>query len=320
MDENIKLFAQQLVKELTRAGRHGTARAYDCSVRSFLKFAEDEELGFADLHPSLLKAYEQHLLNNGRTRNTVSLYLRMIRSICNQAVKRLKVSLEKDLFSDLFLGMDQKERQSASLQVLEHLARLDLKGKSASLGFARDLFILSFYLRGIPFIELAYLRKEDVCDGVLQYRRNNAKKRLVVPLEPCALRIIDRYARYTENSPYLLPVLSSDEETQYFRYQTALRWYNRSLDCLSQMLELKHSLTSYVPRHSWATAAYSQGFPVSVISESLGHVSERGTYRYLTSFNDQFLSQVNRTVISNIDLPVGEEPDKTGIRRIRTKP
>jgi len=319
MNKSITIFAQQLADELTNAGRHGTARSYDCSVRSFIKFAGNKDLSFVDLNQSLLKEYEQYLLNIGRTRNTVSLYLRMLRSICNQAVDRLKVSLEENLFSDLFLGMDQTERRSASLQVFTRLAKLDLGNKYTSLGFARDLFMLSFYLRGIPFVDLANLRKEDVNEGYLYYHRSKAKKGLVVSIEPSALRIIEQYSRYTADSPYLLPILDSDDEKRYFQYQTALRWYNRSLDSLSQMLKLKHSLTSYVPRHSWATAAYRQGFPVSVISQSLGQNSERATYQYLTSFDDQFLRQVNRKVISNIDLSKEEESEVLKIRKRSSK-
>lgn len=309
MNKSIGIFAQQLADELTKAGRQGTAKSYICSVHSFLKFAGDNELNFSDLNQSLLKEYEQYLLNIGRTRNTVSLYLRMLRSICNQAVDRLKVIIPDNLFTDLFLGMDQGEKRSASLQVFVRLAKLDLGSKSTSLGFARDLFMLSFYLRGISFVDLANLRKEDVHEDVLYYRRSNTKRALVVPLEPTALSIIEKYSTYTGNSPYLLPILDSDEEKKYSRYQNALRWYNRNLDSLSQMLKLKYSLTSYVPRHSWAAAVYRQGFPVSVISESLGHTSERTTYDYLTSFDDRVLRQVNQKVISNIELSKEEEID-----------
>ena len=315
MNKSIIIFAQQLAEELTKAGRHGTAKSYDCSVHSFLQFAGNVELEFSDLNQSLLKEYEQYLLNIGRTRNTVSLYFRMLRSICNQAVDRLKIAIPDNLFSNLLIGMDQYERRSASLQIFTRLARLDLGNKSTSLGFARDLFMLSFYLRGIPFVDLANLRKDDICEGVLCYRRSKAKRELVVYLEPDALRIIDKYSRYTVGSPYLFPILDGDEEKRNTRYKNALRWYNRSLDSLSQMLKLKDSLTSYVPRHSWTIATYRQEVPMSVISESLGHTSERVIYPYLLSFDDKVLRQVNRKVISNLDLSKEEEPDVLKIRK-----
>jgi len=308
MNISIIKFAQQLANELTTDGRYGTARSYECSVRSFLKFAGDEQLKFVDLNQSLLKEYEQYLFNIGRTRNTVSLYLRMLRSICNQAADRLKLIIPDNLFSDLFLGMDQAERCAASLQVFERLAKLDLGNKHTSLGFARDLFMLSFYLRGISFVDLANLRKDDIHKGVLYYRRHKTKRVLVINLEESALHIIGRYSKYTGDSMYLLPILNGNEEKKYSRYQNALRWYNRSLDSLSQMLKLKGSLTSYMPRHSWANVAYRQGFPVSVISKSLGHQSERMTIDYLTSFEDQVLHPVNRNVISTIESSRQDEP------------
>lgn len=312
------IFAQQLAEELTTTGRYGLARSYECSVRSFLQFAGNIELDFSDLNRSLLKEYEQYLLNIGRTRNTVSLYLRMLRSICNQAVDRLKIAMPDNLFSNLFLGMDQSERCSASLQIFVRLTKLDLGNKSTSLGFARDLFILSFCLRGISFVDLANLRKDDVCEGVLHYQRSKTKRELIVVLEPCALRIIDKYSRYTAESPYLLPILDGNEEKRYMRYRNALRWYNRSLDSLSQMLKLKDSLTSYVPRHSWIKAAYGQEFPVSVGSESLENTSEQVVYPCLAVYENKMLRQVNRKVISNIELSKEEELDVLKIRKSGT--
>jgi integrase len=312
--EVIMTFAQQLTKELNQAERYGTARAYGCSVRSFLKFAGNEELSFSDLNQSLLKEYEQYLKKIGRTPNTVSLYLRMLRSICHQAAERLNITLDRDLFSGLFLGTDQKERHAASLQVFERLDKLDLKDKHPSLRFARDLFMLSFYFKGIPFIDLAHLRKDHIRDGVLYYRRGKMKKERVVFLEPCAMNIINRYSQQTEDDPYLLPIFDRNGKNPYLSYQAALRWYNRSLNSLSQMLGLKRSLTSYAPRHSWMTTVYRQGFPVSALNGSMGHMSEEETYRYLNWINDQLLQSMNRPVISSADSIGKERQDVQDIR------
>lgn len=307
MNKSIIEFAQKLADELTKAERKGAAKSYELSVRSLLRFAGDKELRFSDLNQSLLKEYEQYLLNIGRTRNTVSLYLRILRSICNQAAVRLKVYIPDNLFSNLFPEMVRNERRSASLQTFVRLAKLDLGDKTTSLGFARDLFILSFYLRGVSFVDLANLRKDDVKEKVLYYRRSKTKRVLAVSIETGAQDIIDKYSQYTDGSPYLLPILVGNEEEKSFRYQSALSWYNRSLDCLSQMLKLRYSLASYVPRYSWTISAFRQGYPVTIAGESSGHSSIGATSDSLLSFDDKVLRQVNQRAISNFELMAREE-------------
>ena len=318
MNVGVLKFSQQLAEELTVIGRHSAARSYESSVKSLIKFAGKEDLTFSELNQSLLKEYEQFLLNIGRTRNTVSLYLRMLRSICNKAILS-KIAVPENLFANLLLGMDQCEIHMMSLQVFARLAKLDLGNKLTSLGFARDLFMLSFYLRGIPFADMAYLRKDDIKSGVLYYRRKRSRRGVVVALESSARSIIERYSQYTADSPYLLPILSGSEEDECFCYQNGLRWYNRSLNSLSQKLKLECSLTTYAPRHSWATTASRQGFPVSVINESLGGNVEQVICHHLTTLEDRILYRSNQKVISNIESFKEDDLDMLRVRKLNKR-
>lgn len=49
-------------------------------------------------------------------------------------------------------------------------------------------------------------------------------------------------------------------------------------------------------RHSWATIAKNEGIPISLISEGLGHTSEKTTQIYLNSFAVDTLNKVNENV------------------------
>lgn len=40
-----------------------------------------------------------------------------------------------------------------------------------SADFARDMFMLSFYLRGMSLMDMAFLRKSDLSYGYVTYRR-----------------------------------------------------------------------------------------------------------------------------------------------------
>lgn len=292
-------FARALAKELKLSGRYGTARSYTCATERFIEFTGHYDMKFEELDSSILKDFERHLLMQNKSRNTISMYMRMLRTVCNQAVEREIAMIPAGLFRDVFTGTDTSQKRAVSTQVITKMSELDPE-KSWSISFARDIFMLSFYLRGIPFVDLAHLRKSDLKNGLLKYRRSKTKKLLSVVVEPCALAILNKYARFTKGSPYLLPLIIRPGEDEYLQYQSALRWYNKNLENLSDILNLKIRLTSYVPRHSWATAAYREGIPVSIISEALGHASEQVTYHYLTSFDDRTLRDANKKVISLI--------------------
>ncbi|WP_321480912.1 site-specific integrase [uncultured Bacteroides sp.] len=297
---NIYFFSSKLQANLLDLGRNSTARSYMSAIRSFFEFTGNEGLTFGELTPRLLKDYEQYLYNKGCKSNTVSLYMRMLRSICNQAAKQEGVELAPDLFKEVFTGSQSCHKRAVSPTVIQRLYELDLDDCSSFLSFSRDLFLLSFYLRGIPFVDLCLLRKRDISGNILTYRRSKTGRELTVCLEPCALSLLRKYASLVKGSPYLLPLLRHPGVDEYRQYQSALRLYNLHLGKLSKLLGLKESLTSYVARHSWATAAYHKGIPVAVISESLGHSSEKVTYNYLGSFDHRILKQANRKVLSLI--------------------
>lgn len=290
-------FVTSLVEDLISNERHGTARAYMSSMRRLEKFVGNNSMTLDQITSSFLKSYEQHLAATGCKRNTISLYLRMLRSICNQAMEQGLMEISPMLFDEVFTGTDTAEKRAVGTPVIRTIKDADLS-RYPSLEKSRDVFLLSFYLRGIPFVDLIRLKKTDISKGVIRYRRSKTGRLLTVQIEPCAQEIIRKYASSGSKSSYLLPFITDDGEQGYKQYQNALRCYNMHLKKLSALLNLKVNLTSYVARHSWATAAYRQGVPVAIISESLGHASEKVTYTYLAAFENKTLSRANRSVIS----------------------
>lgn len=298
----IRTFTLNLTKETKQAGRYSTAGTYISTYNSFLRYTEDLYITFKDLTPGLIKGYEDQLLQEGKRHNTISAYMRMLRSICNQAAEEgLAFSYPVDkLFEFVFTGYEPTAKRAISPSVIRRLALLDLDEKPG-LQFSRDLFLLSFYLRGIPFVDLAHLRKSDVKHNTIYYYRQKTHQQLSVQIEPCAAQIINKYKPKSTSSPYLLPILTLTGEDGYRQYKSALRLYNQHLHRLSEMLRLKVPLTSYVARHSWATTAKDEGVNISLISESLGHTSEKVTHVYLASFTNNAISRANKKVIATIN-------------------
>lgn len=304
-------YVRQKTKETKQSGRYGTAGLYSSAYNSFLRFLDDESLTFSGLTANLIKNYEADLLQNGYSHNTISAYMRMLRSLFNKAYEQgvPEAIPVDDFFQVVFTGYEPTRKRAVSPALIRRLARLDLQDKP-HLCFSRDLFLLSFYLCGIPFVDLANLRKSDIRRNTIYYYRQKTHQQLSVFIEPYAAEIISRYSDPDPGTPFLLPILKSSGEAGYRQYKSALRLYNQHLHQLSGMLGLKTPLTSYVARHTWATTAKKEGVSLSLISEGLGHSSEKVTHVYLDSFSDNEMSKANKKVISTIYPELNEKSRK----------
>ena len=164
----------------------------------------------------------------------------------------------------------------------------------------RIFFVLMFMLRGIPFVDLAYLHKRDLQGNTLSYRRRKTGRALTVSLTPEAMQMIRMVASRDQDSPYLFPILQSEEGTEaaYREYQSALRGFNQRLNILRRCLGMKSSLSTYAARHTWATMAYHCEIHPGIISEAMGHSSITVTETYLKPFSNRKIDEANQKVIS----------------------
>lgn len=294
----IETFTNTLIKKAEQSGRYSTANAYQCALHSYQQFTKTPSQTFDEMTPEEMKNYEQFMIKNGLEHNTISLYFRMLRSICNQAVAQKLTHINTfELFQEVFMGCKPTAKRAIKPSVIGSLMNADFT-EHPHLKLSRDLFLLSFYLRGIPFVDLVYLRKSDVKDNTLIYFRQKTKKIMYVTIEECAKKIIKRYADECKNSIYLLPIIKGVGEEGHKQYRSALRLYNKHLHQISKLLKLGIILTSYVARHSWATTAKNTDIPISIISTSMGHASEKVTHFYLDSFDNKKLSDANKKVIA----------------------
>ena len=170
---------------------------------------------------------------------------------------------------------------------------MDLSAKP-SLDFARDMFLFSFYTRGMSFIDMAYLKKIDLRNGILTYRRRKTGQELSIKWEKCMDRII---VKYPENkTEFLLPIIKEQGDERKL-YENAQHLVNYRLKDLSKILNLQRPLSMYVARHSWASAAKAQNVPLSVISEGMGHDNDATTQIYLASLETSVVDRANKKIL-----------------------
>lgn len=282
----------------TRMECYGTAKTYASALRSFEKFRGGRDLMFEDMTCDMMREYEAWMLHSGLKRNSVSCYIRTLRTLYRQAVGD-DIARDNNIFRKVRLAVGKTRKRAVSAGVIHAIRRLDLTGKP-SLDFARDIFMFSFYTRGMSFVDIAHLRKASLRNGLLTYNRRKTFQSLTIQWEHPMQAIVDKYAGLTRGSSYMFPIIQGETPNDRNRYERALQRVNRSLKRIGTMAGLSIPLTTYVARHSWASIARNIDVPLSVISEGLGHDSDKTTQIYLASLDTSRIDKANKKIISRI--------------------
>lgn len=291
-------FVRSEAERKRQMGREGTARTYVNALRSFSRFRQGEDIAAEALEADMMERYEAWLVARGLKRNSSSCYLRTLRTLYRRAVEA-GLTENRNVFRHVFTGVAGTAKRALPLRYVKAIRRLDLSA-DASLLLARDVFLFSFYMRGMPFVDMAYLRKSDLRDGMVRYSRRKTRQTLEVVWENAMQDIVDGYAHLTAGSPYLLPIITRSDGTERRQYERMERKVTRGLRKIARMVNLPMPLTTYVARHTWASLARDAGFPLSVISRGMGHESLRTTQIYLSSIDNAAVARANRLMIEQI--------------------
>lgn len=307
--ESFTSFMKQVAADLQHSGSLGTAHVYRSSLNTILAFQGSEKLMFGDITPEWLKRFENSLRARGCSWNTVSTYLRTLRAVYNRAIDCRKATYVPHLFRSVYTGTRADRQRALDVEDMKKVFSCLLSSAvvTPAMQRAQELFTLMFLLRGLPFVDLAYLRKSDLRGNVITYRRRKTGRPLSVTLTPEALILLQRYMDRNMASPYLFPILHSGEGTEeaYREYQLALRSFNYQLELLRKLLGLTDKLSSYTARHTWATTAYYCEIHPGIISEAMGHSSITVTETYLKPFRNQKIDEANRQIVDFVKQTIG---------------
>lgn len=295
-------FMQEQVVKQEQMKRQGTAKTYYNAYHNFKKFREDIDLTFDELSPDMMERYEAWLIDQRLKQNSICCYLRTLCTLLHKAINE-EQTVERNLFNRVRLTYVKTAKRAISEKELRSIASLQLSAGS-SIAFARDVFMFSFYMRGMPFVDIAYLRKTDLRIGMLTYSRKKTQQSLTVACEEAQKAIIERYAHLTENSPYLFPIIQKTDGTEYIQYQRMLENVNRALKKIGKMAGVSIPLTTYVARHTWASMARDMDISIAIISEGMGHRSLNTTQVYLSSISTSKINEANKKIIQRISTGV----------------
>lgn len=288
-------FMRKKIAKLKQVGRIRCSETMDSTMRSFMQFRGGMDIGIDKLTKDMIMQYEAWLLARGVKRNTSSYYMRNLRSAYNDAIEE-GLTVDRRIFSKVYTGIDKTVKRAISIDDIRKIKKLELDGRPALL-FAHDMLMMCFYLRGISFVDLAYLKKQDMQGNRLLYCRNKTRQQLAIEFPPEAAVIVSKYKSDTQ---YLLPIITAEDGTERKQYQRRLTAVNRNLKKVSKLAGLSITLSTYVMRHSWATIARDKGIEISVISKALGHDSEKTTMIYLDSISTVKVDKANRKILDDL--------------------
>lgn len=290
-------FMQSIIIFLQQSGKICTAENYSCTLKSFMAFRQNKDILLSEIDSDLIQLYEACLHRKGVVRNTSSFYMRILRAVYNRAVERGLME-QRYPFKHVYTGVDKTIKRAIPLSAIKRIKNLDLS-LLPNLEFARDMFLFSFYTRGMSFIDMAYLKKKDLNNGFLIYRRRKTGQQLVIKWEKCMQEIISKYS--ADNlSPYLLPVFKYPFKNSYMHYRNVMSVVNRNLKEIARRADICISLSMYCARHSWASAAKDKNIPISVICEGMGHDSEMTTRIYLASLDNSVVDNANTVILNEL--------------------
>ncbi len=292
-DYTLYNYIRSLIFHFKRRGKIRTSEPYTSALNSFMQFRRGADIHLRCLTNAIVEEYEDYLNRRGLVPNTISFYMRILRAAYNRAVEDHAVE-QTYPFKRVYTGIDNTVKRALPISVLRRIRELDLT-RQPSLEYARDMFLLSFYMRGMSFIDMAFLRKTDLCNGTICYRRHKTGRLLIVRWTSEMQNILNRYNN--AHSPYLLPVLSADSSRNRSVYRNTAYNINRGLKVIARLIGLKMPLTLYCARHSWASVARAEGVPLSVISEGMGHRTECTTRIYLASLDTSAVDRANNAIL-----------------------
>lgn len=297
-------FIEQTATRLRQMGKTRTSETYTAALNSFRRFRQDKDVRLCDIDSDLMEEYEAYLHSRDVCPNTISFYNRILRAAYNRAVTKL-LTTQRNPFRNVYTGNDKTTKRAITLDAIRRIKQLDL-AHDATLDLARDLFMFSFYTRGMSFVDMAYLRHSNLRDGTLTYRRRKTGQQLHIRWEQCMQDIIDRHPNTATD--HLLPIITRPptlggdgaQATEKRQYESALHLVNRKLKTVARMAGLTVPLTMYVSRHSWASIAKWKNIPIAVISEGMGHDSELTTRIYLASLDASVVDSANELIIREL--------------------
>jgi len=294
-DETLTSYVNKLIEEFKANGKPGNAAIYKHNLATFLKFTNNKDLQLYQVDYLKVKAFENFLIRRGIKVNSISIHLRTLRAIINRAIKDGLLEESEYPFKKITITSEKTRKRAINKELIKKIEDLNVS-ELENLQLYKDIFLFSFYNRGMNFVDIAYLQVKNIQEGRINYYRKKTGQQFSIRIADKTMEILNRYCDLHNPDSYIFPIIYR-KSNEYLDYRNAMRLINKKLKLIQKSIGLDVPLTTYVTRHSWATIAKKAGVSTAVISEGLGHETEETTQIYLDSFENSVLDDANDLII-----------------------
>jgi site-specific recombinase XerD len=296
-DVSVYTYIETLVASMKEAQQFGNAGAYKCAIGALKSFHKGKELSFRDITYQFLQKFEHQHFAKGNSVNGLAFYMRTIRAIYNRAIKDGLADKESYPFENYQVKSTRTRKRAISIESIEKIKKLKLKADDP-LYDPRNYFLLSFYLFGMSFADLAFLKVGNVIDGRIYYQRRKTDKPYNIKITPEIESLLNQYLKGKDKDDFLFPIIKREAiEDQYKSMLWARNRFNKKLKKIATLCSIDENLTSYVSRHSFATTARNSDIPLSAISAMMGHADIKTTEIYLASLPSDVIDDYHEKII-----------------------
>jgi site-specific recombinase XerD len=298
---SILRYIETLIEEKKKLGKYGTAKCYNDlnnSLMAFMLNQNKSEISFKEITPAFLKKYEESFWAKGATGNGISFYMRSLRAVINRATKDKICKKEHYPFNDYNIASLSTEtvKRAISKDDIDKVARFEVESNSQMFR-SKNLFLFSYYCRGINFVDMANLKWNNINGNRMTYFRQKTGKYFDIELLKPAINILSHYKEcfYKGENSYIFPILDENKHKSQVsvrnRLHKVLGQTNKDLKVLGERHGIKTKLTTYVARHTFATVLRKSGASYSTIKDSMGHSDEHTTQIYIDSIYNEELDK-----------------------------
>jgi len=283
------------IRSLNEKGKVSTRNIYHEAKNSFKSLKSKVVL--IDITPEFLERYEASMIEIGRSITTISMYIRCLRSIYNEAIDNGLIDRKYYPFGKKKFQPKAPKNIKKALTIHQIKSIIEYEvAEGTNQQLAKDMWLLSYYCNGMNMKDILNLKFRDLQGGSIHYVRqktastNQSSKPIIVTLIPEAVEIIDRWKnKKTSLDDFVFDVYKHDmtaETKQQVKHQF-IKTVNKYMKRIGTEIGYDKPLTTYAARHSYATILKRSGAPLGFISEALGHKSLQTTETYLDSFEDE---------------------------------
>jgi len=294
-------YGSEYCERIKLQGRIKTAKIYKEAIFKIVRLLDKKDIAFQDITVALLNKFESELLKNGVSENSISVYMRALRAVYNRGITEAVVKNLDNPFKVYKVSKLDNRTVKRAITKVQIKSIVDLKLEpNSKIEFAKDVFLFSYYCRGMNFRDVALLKKENLQDDRIYYIRSKTGQNFSILLLPPALEILNRMKLVPNTGNYLFPILNEFHNTPQRidnRLTKIIRQVNENLKEIGVLTNISIPLTTYVARHTYATVLKKSGVSTSVISESMGHATEAITQTYLASFDNEVIDAADKWLL-----------------------